>query len=108
MAVSITGKHPDSIMAGAAIYADETTTNTIRGKSYYPVVLSFGNHSTAYRSTRQGKDIIGYLPVLKCPKAIKSRPVRTAFGIAKSQVSMCVLRDSGVPCVCTVTCVPWL
>ena len=39
-------------LAGLILYADETTTNTIRGVTYYPIVLALANHSLDHRCTR--------------------------------------------------------
>jgi hypothetical protein len=73
-------------LCGLILYADETTTNTIRGVTYYPIVLALANHSLAHRCTRQGKNVVGYLPVLRCPKTIKSKAVRESFGLMNLRV----------------------
>ena len=74
------------VLVGCILYCDETCINTIRGASYYPIILALGNHSMAYRCTREGKYVIGYLPVLKCSKSVKSKTVRAVFGLEKTKI----------------------
>jgi hypothetical protein len=40
---------PSAVLGGVIMYADETTTNTIRGKKYYPIYISLANHEIGYR-----------------------------------------------------------
>lgn len=57
-------------VAGIILYADETMVNTLRGRAYYPIVMCIANHSLEYRCTKAGKIVIGYLPVLPCPRSV--------------------------------------
>lgn len=35
---------PDAVLGGVLLYADETTTNTIRGKTFYPIICALGTN----------------------------------------------------------------
>ena len=74
------------MLAGMILYADETVTNTIRGKTYYPIYLSLANHEIGYRSSRVGKYLVGFLPVLSCPSSVTSATARRTFGIERTRI----------------------
>jgi hypothetical protein len=80
----------DAIFVALLWYADETMTRSIRGQTYYPVVLALANHELQHRYTRSGKYILAYLPVLKCPSCIKSETQRRKFGLEKLKVIITV------------------
>ena len=50
--------------------------------------MALGNHSVKYRSSRAGKYVVAYLPVLKCPKSITSASERKKFGLEVSRIHM--------------------
>ena len=75
-------QHHHSMIAsvlGVMFYEDETMVNTLPGRAYYPMVLSIANHSLGYRSSKAGKYVVGYLPVLQCPRGVTSSSQRRVF-----------------------------
>ena len=77
---------PEAIFGAVMLYADETTTRTMRGKTYYPVVLTLANNSLKHRCTRRGKFVVAFLPALSCPATITNKTERGKFGLKKLEL----------------------